>query len=158
MEGRAIGRIVSFISLFVDGKYKTSNTGEKSKAVPMSLKSGKVMPPLFLPADIFYLICAKSTRQILHDVSASFRIYYPPSIYLLFLKFPPSQVHFSGWRIKSFDWAAALSLCVCVCLSLNIYLELVVGGSCLATLDKQELIDWHPAAAAAEAADPSFAH
>lgn len=29
MEGRAIGKIVSFISLFVDGKYKTSNTGGK---------------------------------------------------------------------------------------------------------------------------------
>jgi hypothetical protein len=49
------------------------------------------------------------------------------------------------------------SLSVCVCVYLSICLKLVVGGSCLATLDKQELIDWHPAAAA-EAADPSFAH
>ncbi len=117
----------------------------------MSLKSGKSAAAAF--PSVGHILFDLSPK-ILHDVSASFRIYYPLpplSIYLLFGEGSSRLPKFS-FQVGGSKASTGLSLSVCVYLS--ICLELVVGGSCLATLDKQELIDWHPAAAA----HPSFAH
>jgi hypothetical protein len=116
MEGRAIGRIVSFISLFVDGKYKTSNTGEKSKAVPMSLKSGKVMPPLFLPADIFYLICPPPAKSFM-TFPRLFVLLSPFYLSPFFEvpAFPSSLFRLADQKLRL--GCCPLSLCVCVSIS-----------------------------------------
>lgn len=123
----------------------------------MSLKSGKVTPPhRFSFRRIF------SIWFVPNPPAKSFMTF--PRLFVLLSPFylspffevpafPSSLFRLADQKLR----LGCCSVCVCVCVYLSICLELVVGGSCLATLDKQELIDWHPAAAA-EAADPSFAH